>query len=243
VGASAFVLLVVAVAAAAFVFAGGDDDPNPAGDADETPSATSTLTLTPTQTATLRPGETPTPTQTPSPTPTPFDGAIAALQIPRFDVDSEIEVIGLLSNNQLATPDDEHKTGWYDIEGYNLALPGWIGNAVFSAHVDYYPNTRGPFYHLAELEAGDEVVIVMENQATYVYEVVSNIRYDAQTIPMGDILWPKDLAADEERITLITCGGAFQPYSGTSGPGRYLHRDVVVARRVPAAEVAALQAN
>jgi sortase (surface protein transpeptidase) len=178
--------------------------------------------VTPSDTATGDvPGDTPTPTAT------PFDGAVLRLKIPRFEVDSEIEPIGLTDDNRLEVPEDPYDTGWYDI----YAKPGFGGNALFSAHVDYYPDIRGPFYNLKYLEGGDEIVVVMEDGTEYTYSVFSYKRYDASTIPMGDIIWPSTRPEGEEWITLITCGGRFQSLT-PDGPGDYLDRDVIVARRV-----------
>jgi sortase (surface protein transpeptidase) len=217
---------LVLLAFGLFVGFGGsdaeEDDIVPTFDLVATATSTPRATPTPSATATASP------TAVPTATPTPFDGAVSRLLIPRFDVDSLIENIGLTPDNVLETPDNPHNTGWYDI----YDRPGWGGNAVFSAHVDYYPNIRGPFYNLAKVEAGDEVVVIMENGLEYRYEVVRKQRYDVNTIPMGDLIWPNDRPAGEEWVTLITCGGRFQPNNGTSGPGQYLDRDVVVARRV-----------
>ncbi|MDZ7729105.1 MAG: class F sortase [Dehalococcoidia bacterium] len=212
---------------------GNGDDPDPAGDevfnvaATATPTATATRTPVP-ATETATPSATASPTETPTPTPTPYAGAVDRLQIPRFNVDSDIEAIGLIpGTNQLDTPHDPHNTGWYEI----YDRPGWRGNAVFSAHVDYFPNIRGPFYNLARMELDDEVVVVMDNGERYTYEVIRKQRYTVSGIPMGDIIWPDDRPEGEEWITLITCGGEFRATS-PSGAGEYLHRDVVVARRV-----------
>ncbi len=78
----------------------------------------------------------------------------------------------------------------------------------------------------------------MENGEEYVYEVISKQRYLAESMPMGDIIWAPDRPENEEWITLITCGGEFRATSA-SGAGEYLHRDVVVAKRVTFAETAA----
>ncbi len=166
-------------------------------------------------------------TATPAPTPTPFDGKVARLKIPRFNVDSSIESIGLLPSNELDTPADPLKTGWYNI----YDKPGFRGNAVFSAHVDYYPDIRGPFYNLARLALEDEIVVTMENGEEYRYRVIRRKRYEVATIPMGDLIWPKDKPEGVEWVTLITCGGRFQE-SRPGGPGEYLDRDVVVAERI-----------
>lgn len=178
-------------------------------------------TDTPTATATD------TPTATPTATPTPFDGAVARFKIPRFNVDAAVEAIGLLPTNEMDVPKDPHKVGWY----YVWDKPGWRGNAVFSAHVDYYPNIRGPFYNLKDLNPGDEVIVVMDGGPEYVYKVISKQRYRVDEIPTGELIDAPNKPPDKEWVTLITCGGEFVA-SRPGGPGEYLHRDVVIAERV-----------
>lgn len=176
-----------------------------------------------------------------SPTPTPYAGPVARLKIPRFDVDAAIESIGIDANNRMEVPADYRNVGWYDPEetGWTAipSIPGWGGNSVFSAHVDWYPSMRGPFYDLDQVEGGDLVILVMDNGIEYVYEVVRLTRYTASTMPTGDIIWPPDKPDGEEWITLITCGGTLvRDYPG--GPGHYEQRDVVVAKRVTLGEEA-----
>jgi sortase (surface protein transpeptidase) len=180
-------------------------------------------TATPTNTAT--PTATSTPTATP--TPMPFDGAVSRIKIPRFKVDSAIEAIGLLPNNQLDIPANPHNTGWYDI----YDKPGFGGNALLSAHVDYFPNIIGPFKNLYNLAEGDEVIIVMENGEEYVYRFLRKERYPVNTIPMGELISAPSRPEGKEWITLITCGGEFR-VTGAGGVGEYLHRDVVIAERI-----------
>ncbi|MGI8925584.1 MAG: class F sortase [Tepidiformaceae bacterium] len=202
-----------------FACSSGDGDNNrPADDFVAITATPAPPTTAATATATNEPAATP--------TPRPFDGAVAAMRLPRFGVDSPIEAIGLLPNNQLDIPKNPHNTGWYNI----YDKPGFTGNAVFSAHVDYFPNIKGPFYLLASMNAGDEVVVVMENGLEYKYRVIRKQRYSVTDIPMGELIWPTTKASNAEWITLITCGGAFRATS-SSGAGEYLQRDVVIAER------------
>jgi len=195
------------------------DDPPPTG-ADPAQGSTRVATTpTPTDTAT--------PSPTPTATPTPYDGLVARMRIPRFGVDAPVEAIGLLPTNQLDVPKDPLNVGWY----YIYDKPGWGGNAVFSAHVDYWPNIRGPFYNLKDLEPGDQVVVVMEDGTEYVYEVFRKERYHVSNIPMGELIDAPEKPDGEEWITIITCGGEFRA-SRPGGPGEYLERDVVVAKRI-----------
>ena len=205
---------------AGFLFTGGDS--SVAGPSFES-SPFPTIEITPTPTSFV-----PRPTvQFATPTPVPYDGNLIRLQIPRFKVDSMVESIGLKPNNELETPRDPLKTGWYNI----YDKPGFHGNSVFSAHVDYYPNIIGPFNKLAKLDKDDEIVVIMENGLAYRYKVIRKQRYDVKTMPMGDLIWPKEKPDGIEWITLITCGGEFVA-SRPGGPGEYLNRDVVVAERV-----------
>lgn len=187
------------------------------------PSPTAGESLSPTST------EPATATATATPTQAPYAGPVARLKIPRFNVDSAIEAIGLIpGQNQLDVPKNPLNTGWYDI----YDRPGTGGNAVFSGHVIYFPDIKGPFYNLHELEAGDEVVVVMGNGTEYRYQLIKKTRYEEATIPMGDLIWPSDKPAGAEWVTLITCGGRFVADPGGNGVGQYLDRDVVVAQRV-----------
>ena len=199
------ILLIAGVACS-----GGD-----AQEPDPTPAPTETATATPTPTRT--------PPPTPTATPTPFDGAVARLKIPRFNVDAPIEELAINDRNELDTPKDENTSvGWY----YIYDKPGWSGNAIFSAHV-YYHSIPAPFVSLAKSAEGDEVFVVMEDGTEYRYTVISNKRYHRDDIPMGDIIWPKEKADYDEWITLITCGGELD-----SSGQQYVSRDVIVAKRI-----------
>lgn len=211
-------LAVFAVGAGVLVVAlalgrgGGDAKPQAAP---ATATATSTSTATPTATA----------TSTPTPTPTPFNGAVARMSIPRFKVDAPIEELAINSRNELDTPHpgkENTDVGWY----YIYDKPGWGGNAVFAAHV-YYHSIPAPFVSLAKSVAGDDIMITMEDGTQYKYKVISNKRYNRDTIPMGDIIWPPDKPKEKEWITMITCGGELD-----STGQEYISRDVIVAEKV-----------
>jgi sortase (surface protein transpeptidase) len=182
---------------------------------------------TPTATSTSTPRDAPTPT----PTPPPFDGAIARFEIPRLKVAVPVEVLGVLPDNVLDSPHNPRNVGWYNLPQYGLAKPGFGRNALFSGHVDYYPDIIGPFHDLGELVPGDEVVVVMENGEEYRYRVISGNTYLLSEIRMGEIMDPPNRPPGHEWVTLITCSGDFTPlYPG--GPGSYGSRDVIVAERV-----------
>jgi Sortase domain len=237
--------LLRGLAIAAFVGGAGllvvgfirSDGKQPTAEADTFVAITVVATEVPSATVT----PTGTSAATPTATPEPFNGSLARFKIPKFKVDSAVETIGLIPNtNQLDTPHDPLNTGWYDL----YSKPGFVGNALFSAHVDYWPNIIGPFKKLSELERDDEVIIVMENGLEYRYRVIFKERYDVSTMPMGELIDANGKArpgangavaparpADAEWVTLITCGGRFNK-TDPRGFGEYLDRDVVIAERI-----------
>lgn len=216
------VVLMVALSSAALAWRSSASVPPGA------PSAQPTMTAVPTATATAESAATPAPTATP----TPFAGKVGRLKLPRFGVDAPIEELSVDATNTMETPRDENTdVGWYNSElkpgaPFLGTRPGWDGNAVFSAHV-YYRNIPGPFQKLAQSNVGDEVIVAMEDGAAYHYRVISNRRYDRDTIPMGEIISPPDRPAGKQWITMITCGGELD-----STGQQYLSRDVVVAERI-----------
>ncbi len=199
------ILLVAGVACS-----GGDDDKKE--ESTPAPTEAATNTATPTNT----------PPPTPTATPTPFNGKVARLKIPRFNVDAPIEELAINSRNELDTPKDTNRSvGWY----YIYDKPGFGGNALFSAHV-YYHSIPAPFVSLAKSAVGDKITVQMENGTEYTYSVISNKRYNRDTIDMGAIIWPTEKADYDEWITLITCGGELD-----STGQEYISRDVIVAKR------------
>lgn len=146
--------------------------------------------------------------------------------MPRLGIDNYIEEVPVINNVMQAPVDGVYAIGWYP----DYSKPGWGQNSVFSAH-ETWNRSQGPFYTLHLAVPGDEIIVTMDNGIQYHYEVMTNIRYEEASMPMGEIIWPSDRPEGEEWITLITCGGRIV-YSDGSGYGEYLDRDVVQARRV-----------
>ncbi len=212
----------------------------------EAPPATSTPTSTPAPRRTPVPASAtlPAPEATPPSEPEPYDGQLVAMRLPSLGIEAPIEPIGLVpGQNKLDVPEPRN-VGWYDI----YDKPGFGTNSLYSAHKDYWPNIRGPFYALTELKAGDQIVVVMDDGREYVYEVFFQERYTRDSIPMYDLIWPHKARnpellrpEDEEWITLYTCGGDFVAQT-EGGAGYYIHRDVVIARLVETVDPPAVQA-
>jgi LPXTG-site transpeptidase (sortase) family protein len=148
------------------------------------------------------------------------------ITIPRIGVNAPVISLGLDSDNIPQVPDSGSDVAWYTFS----APPGGGSNAVFSGHVDWYywgmPG-EGVFYHLRELEIGDEISLEMEDHSQLRYVVSGNVAvaYDDPNVVkvMG--------STSKDVITLITCGGTWlRDYSNPIG-GNYSHRVVVRAER------------
>ncbi len=166
----------------------------------------------------------------PAPPPNPIaepasTRGIARVIAPALGVDNYLQVTNVV-NNEMQTPEDSsYAVGWYPEYG----LPGAGGNVVMSAH-ETWNHMQGPFYGLHKAALGDVIQVKMADGRTLQYKVISNRRYAVDSIPTGDIIWPKIRPTGEEWLTMLTCGGRLV-YNG-NGFGEYLDRDVVVARRV-----------
>lgn len=146
-----------------------------------------------------------------------------AIFIAEAEVDAPIETTEII-NGRMNDPSGPFVVGWYRESG-RLTEPD---NVVMAGHLDYWGVGRAVFYHLGALDAGDAISVLGDDGAEYIYEVewVRTIR----TIDSG----PEEIRAvvdktDEERLTLITCGGDFDRELG-----EYEERTVVRARPAPA---------
>lgn len=203
----------------------------------------------------VTPSVTPSVTSSPTAAP-PSTAAVARMKIPALGIDYAIEPLGLLPTNELDTPHDaNNKIGWYhsyvvtdasgtpsfhfegipdpaQVDGSTHILkPGYGTNSVFSAH-ETWNFKDGPFKNLYKANPGDLVIVDMDDGTENTYQIFSKQRYDIDSMPMGDLIWPKDRPAGQEWITLITCGGNFVPTPGQNGLGEYTQRDVVIAERI-----------
>ncbi len=163
----------------------------------------------------------PTPTASPRP---PSAASIQSLAIPRFDVDGPIVVLGVDSNGVMETPDGPTSVAWYDFSarpGFPVEVDG--GNAVFSGHVDYYNYGPAVFWHLKDLERDDVIEVRLTDGTVYEYGVISREQVNAVTARLAEIVGN----TPEQSITLITCGGTFDP-----SVGEYDQRVIVRAARI-----------
>jgi len=116
-------------------------------------------------------------------------------------------------------PSDVGTIGWYRFG----PAPGASGSAVLIGHVDSHVQGAGAFFRLRELGPGDHVTVYLANGSRSAFEVVARRSYPKGKLP-GSV-FRRD---GEPILTLVTCGGAFDPVARS-------YADNVVVFAVPVA--------
>ena len=141
----------------------------------------------------------------------------ARLQIPAIGVDAPIEAVGVDDRGDMAIPEQVQQIGWYR---YGAAPGDATGSVVMSGHVDSAQQGLGAFHDLSHLAAGDPIVVSDAAGRAMRYRVIGKEAFDKKTVPLADLFSRNGSA----RLTLITCGGAFD-----STARSYLDNIVVTA--------------
>jgi hypothetical protein len=150
-------------------------------------------------------------------TPVPQDTASpVSIVIEGARVDASVEKRNII-DGVMEAPSGPTDVAWYQ----QTDLLGEVGNVVMVGYVDYFDVGPAVFFHLQDLEQGDEIVATGTDGNRYVYTVERVELYEVvdmtdQTVE--EIVGP----TQEASITLITCGGEFDYDRGV-----YLSRTVV----------------
>lgn len=135
------------------------------------------------------------------------------IRVPSIGLDAAIVPVAIRPDGQMEVP-DAADVGWYRLG----PQPGAPGSAVLAAHVDF-GGRRGAFFDLRQIPIGAEVTI--EGPGTTRTFTVSG----REQVAKADVQLDEYFTAEgPARLTLITCGGAFD-----RGTGHYEDNIVVTA--------------
>lgn len=221
------VLLPLALIASA---CGGGDQVQAADGADvSTPAAPAVSTSTtppPQPTLAVAPGEAALSPLASQIVALPSAGGVPEVRTSRVPVGMSFEAIGLstapidpvgvLPNGEMEIPGAK-RVGWYSFG----ASPGEPGSAVLAAHIAF-DGERGAFRYLADSTAGDRFSVTFSDGSTSTYEIVERAQYDKDELPFDRVFE----RTGDPVITLISCGGQFQPTQAS-------YQDNIVAYAVP----------
>lgn len=188
-------LVVVAVAWAVWPSSDGRADLAAVAPMPTTTLATTTTVMTPASAPTTAP-TTSTPARQPLTSPT-------RVRVPSIGLDAPIVPVGLRGDGQMEVP-AASDVGWYRLG----PPPGATGSAVLAAHVDY-AGQQGAFFGLRQVPLGAEV-LVDGNGATLRFTVTAREQVAKDAVDLGRYF----TAEGPARLTLITCGGAFDRGAG-----------------------------
>jgi len=145
------------------------------------------------------------------------------IDIPSIGTHAQIVPLGEDDDGAMAAPGDPDTVGWYQL-GVGIGTPG---NALLDGHVDWGGRLR-VFGLLRRLQPGDPFQLTDSDGDVLTYSVAWTRMYEADTAPLDEIF---QQTSDEE-VTLITCGGAFDP-----AIHMYVSRWIVrAARSIPSAD-------
>ncbi len=134
--------------------------------------------------------------------PSPKRAIPVEISIPALGVRAAVSAVG---NNgiEMEVPATARDVGWYR---FGPAPGAPDGSAVLAAHVAWR-GSRGVFYDLRDLPAGAEIEIAFDDGSVRTFRSVALTSYGKADLPVDDIFRREGPPV----LTLITCGGAFNP--------------------------------
>ncbi|MFP7761524.1 class F sortase [Marisediminicola sp. LYQ85] len=144
------------------------------------------------------------------------------LTMPDLDIDMTVEAHGLDAEGAMGLPEDAATAGWYR---FGPGANADEGATVIAAHIDSRHDGIGPFSRLPNAAEGS-VVTLSGDDGTQTDYVVTEVRTVGKIdAPMAEVFD----RSGSPRLTLVTCGGAFD-----SATGHYV--DNVIVTAVPVAD-------
>ena len=127
------------------------------------------------------------------------------LSIPSIGVEADALQLGVTANGEMDVPSTIDEVSWFE-PGYK---PGENGRAVIAGHVD---GIDGPaiFWDLAELKAGDEIIIEGE-ESRLIFKVYAMESVELNLADVDSVFGYRS----SPELVLITCSGEFDHNRGT----------------------------
>jgi hypothetical protein len=154
----------------------------------------------------------------------PSSGAELApvkLALPKLGVTATVVPTGVDGSGQFDVPPSVDTVGWYRF-GPGLSASG--GSIVVGGHVDSATQGAGAFFRLRDLAPGDTVTVTGADGGQRRFRVLAREEYPKTAIDLTRYFtWSGEL-----RLTLITCGGKFDPATR-----HYRDNVVVTAAPIP----------
>ncbi len=145
----------------------------------------------------------------------------ANMVVDAVDMNLDIEVLETV-DGVMQAPTGAEFASWYR----ETSRLGEEGPIVIAGHLNYWNVPEGPFYALAQMQAGDIITVTGDDGGVYQYEVGSTTQFPSDASP-NELFESVDQSAGGETMVLITCGGEWD-----ASMSEYNERTVVVATRI-----------
>ena len=146
-------------------------------------------------------------------------GLPVRLIVPKLNIDTSIEYVGLNADGEMAVGKNPASLGWYSLG----RRPGEIGSAVMAGHSGWKNNIPAIFDHLDQLTLGDEIMVKDESGNILTFIVRASRNYDPQA-DAAEVFMAND---GLKHLNLITCKGTWDKVAKS-----YSQRLVVFAEQV-----------
>jgi LPXTG-site transpeptidase (sortase) family protein len=141
------------------------------------------------------------------------------LVIPKIDLDTAIDYVGLTPDGAMAAPSGRDTVGWYELG----PRPGNRGSAVIDGHRGYADGRPAAFDKLPELARGDKLY-VEDASGRLAPFVVRTTRLYARDANAAEVFAP----TAGRHLNLITCTGSFDFAAGTHSQRLVVFADLAV---------------
>lgn len=123
------------------------------------------------------------------------------IKIPKINIDSDIQYVGLTTEGTMDVPKGPNDIGWFDLG----TKPGEIGSAVIAGHSGWKDNIPAAFDDLGKLEKGDKIYVENKKGEIITFVVRESRIYD----PEADATNVFSSSDGKAHLNLITCVGTW----------------------------------
>jgi len=121
------------------------------------------------------------------------------LKIPKINIDTAIEYVGLTPDGAMDMPKGSDNAAWFSLG----QRPGEIGNAIIAGHYGWKNKKPSVFDNLYKLQVGDKIYIEDDKGTTISFVVRESRRYNPET-NASNVFSSDD---GKSHLNLITCEG------------------------------------
>lgn len=126
-------------------------------------------------------------------------GLPVRLKIPKINIDSVVEYVGLTAGGAMDIPENQNNVAWFELG----QRPGNSGSAVIAGHYGLKDGRPSVFDDLYKLRKGDKLYVEDDKGIIVSFVVRESRRYD----PNADVSSVFSSNDDKSHLNLITCEG------------------------------------